>query len=699
MRWQRVARIAIALVAVAFAVVVALGFKRRPAPGVVAPVRADPGAVVEVTGGRVGRFKFSREDMSVDCEKQFVYPDGTTKLMGVTIVTEDRASGRSFTVKGKEGAIGQNESTMVLNGAVQLDASDGMAVRTEHARYASAENMVHAEGPVAFSRGAMTGSGVGMTYDTTADRLAILAQAVVHVAPDAQGAGALDVAAGAATFARREHEIHFEGEVKLQRGEQVLEADMVVAHLSDDEKQIQSLDLRGRSRITMAKPTAGGLQTLASHDMDLTYGPDGQTLEHAVLLEEAAIVLAGDGRSMGRQITAKTIDVALAPDGVTPVALQAKEAVQLTLPAEDTLPARTIRSSVMRADGQPGRGLTHAVFDGAVEYTERGTGVNRIATAGALDVALKPAMAGFQDARFGHAVRFVDGGMTATAAAARYDLDKGMLNLTGSEPGSLTPHVINDKIAVDAKQVDITLAGPRVMATGTVKSVLQPAKSGRAGGATPDTRLPSMFKRDKAVNVTADSLDYSGAANKATYTGKAQLWQDETSVKGQSIVLDDKTGDLTAGGGVATVTVRNELDATQKTQRVRSVATATDFHYDDAAHRTTYTGGAHMISPSGDITAAKIELYLAAGSDDLDRVEAYDTVTLRDRSQTTTGARLTYTTADDRYLVGGTPVKIVDACGRETIGRTLTYLKSTETVVVDGNEQTRTQTKGSGPCP
>ena len=57
MRWQRLLRVVIAVTAVAFAVVVAFAFKRRgPEPVVVAPVRSDPGAVVEVTGGRVGRF-------------------------------------------------------------------------------------------------------------------------------------------------------------------------------------------------------------------------------------------------------------------------------------------------------------------------------------------------------------------------------------------------------------------------------------------------------------------------------------------------------------------------------------------------------------------------------------------------------------------------------------------------------------------
>jgi hypothetical protein len=50
-------------------------------------------------------------------------------------------------------------------------------------------------------------------------------------------------------------------------------------------------------------------------------------------------------------------------------------------------------------------------------------------------------------------------------------------------------------------------------------------------------------------------------------------------------------------------------------------------------------------------------------------------------------------------VVTGTPVKIVDQCQRETIGRTLTFNKGADSIVVDGNAQIRTQTKGgNGNC-
>ena len=97
---------------------------------------------------------------------------------------------------------------------------------------------------------------------------------------------------------------------------------------------------------------------------------------------------------------------------------------------------------------------------------------------------------------------------------------------------------------MDANLVDLTLAGPKLLATGSVKSVIQGAKPGRGG--TAERRVPSMLKEDKPVNVTADALDYDGSASKAVYSGSAQLWQDETSIKGKTIVLDEKTGDVSA---------------------------------------------------------------------------------------------------------------------------------------------------------
>ena len=112
-----------------------------------------------MTGGRVERFKLSRQDVRVAYGRQLTYANGSTKLIDVTITADERAGGRSFTVNGKEADVGQNETTLQMNGDVRLAASDGMTVRTEHASYSDKDGFVRALGPVEFSRGRMTGSG------------------------------------------------------------------------------------------------------------------------------------------------------------------------------------------------------------------------------------------------------------------------------------------------------------------------------------------------------------------------------------------------------------------------------------------------------------------------------------------------------------------------------------------------------------
>jgi LPS export ABC transporter protein LptC len=711
--WQRRARLFIAVFGLIFAVFVAFSFRRRGPASETPPTASIPaGVVVESTGCTLERFTLSRPDLSVKCAKSALYADGTSTLFGVEIATDERNGTRTFTVTAKEGRIGQKESTIALDGDVRLSASDGLTAKTEHATYATSDGTVRAPGPVEFARGRMQGTGVGMTYDKGRDALTLLDQAVVHIAADAQGAGAAEVAAGTATFARRDKFVQFERNVRIQRAGQVIESDTAVAHLSPDEKRIEALDLRANARITASNAAVGGLQSLSGRDMNLKYAANGEVLEHAVITETAVIQLAGEKGKPGRQIAASTIEIGLAPDGSTPTALTGRDKVELTMPAEPNVAERTIKSNVLDAKGEPGRGLTRALFSGSVVYRERGGGVDRGATSGVLDVGLKPGLSTIEDARFSRSVRFEDGTMFALAAAARYDLEKGTLLLSGSEPGAAVPHVVNEQITVDATSVDLILSGPIVKATGNVRSQLQPAKKAgqQPGESGNDVKMPTMLKQDQPVIVVADALDYDGAHAKGVYTGAARLVQSDTTIKSETLVIDDKTGDLTASGGVITTTMLEgtakagsrepgrDADKDKKVNRAPSVATSKDFKYEDVERRLTYTGDAHMNGPEGDMKAAKIELYLKPSGDELERAEAYDALTLREQERTTTGSRLTYTTADEKYVVTGAPVTIVDQCERETTGKTLTFIKATDSIVIDGNQQIRTQTKGGGKC-
>jgi len=66
--------------------------------------------------------------------------------------------------------------------------------------------------------------------------------------------------------------------------------------------------------------------------------------------------------------------------------------------------------------------------------------------------------------------------------------------------------------------------------------------------------------------------------------------------------------------------------------------------------------------------------------------------------RTVTGSQLTHSPAEDKYVVNGAPVRMVDADCQETSGKTLIFWKASDRVLVDGNNEVRGQTKGGGKC-
>src|ERR1044071_6753795 len=91
------------------------------------------------------------------------YEDGSNKMVGLKVKTE--RDGRTFEITGAEGRVGDRESNVDISGNVQVVSSDGLEVRSDHVTYTSADGISRAPGAVAFSRGRMSGTGVGFVYD------------------------------------------------------------------------------------------------------------------------------------------------------------------------------------------------------------------------------------------------------------------------------------------------------------------------------------------------------------------------------------------------------------------------------------------------------------------------------------------------------------------------------------------------------
>jgi LPS export ABC transporter protein LptC len=680
MKWQKRARLIVAIIGIAAAVVVyaTMGERTKLVPAT-APVRIDPKAIIESSGNVVQQVRGTRQDYLIEAERQLTYKGGATKLVGVKITVRNRG-GRDYVVTGREAQAGDNQKELELAGGVQLTASDGFIVKADTATFNQDNGIMTAPGAVTFERDRMTGSGTGMSYDKNADVLSLADQSHVSLR-DEHGNVTMEFTSGKSIFDRMAHTLALDGNVHALHGEQVIDAMRGLGRLTENEQHITDIELRGNSRVV---GSGSGVDSMSARDMNLHYAKDGESLEHARLVGAGAVALTGQNGAPGRQFIGEMLDLILAPDGSLTKAT-GHDNVRLDLPGSPDSPARSIKARTLDAEGAPGKGLTTAKFADNVEYREESSTSSsaRIARSRALTVAL--AEDAISSAVFTGTVKFEEQGLQAAAGEARYDPMKGSLGLTGIE-GGVVPRVSDDQVTIDANVIDVALQGRLMKATGGVKTTLRASKS----------KLPGLLKQDQPANVNANALDYQGASGQAIYTGTATMWQGETAVRADSIAIDQSKGDFVALGNAGSTIV---LDTGV------SIAHAAEIRYADTAHTIAYasmknalgavTAQAQVSGPQGDLRADRIDVILAEKGGHIDRLEAYTNVNMKLTTRTAVGERLTYFSEDERYLMSGAgtkSVKVIEAC-RETTGRTLTFFKSTDRIIVDGNDETRTQTR------
>ena len=688
--WQRQARWVLAVVAIG--VIASVAYTMRPRELAAPPEkieRIDPKAAIETIGGDVIQLKGEQRNLRVEFAAQTTDTEGETKLRGVKIMVDNR-EGRNYVVTGKEAFVGKQESSFDVRGDVRLETSDGLVATSQHATYVDAEKMVRIPGNVKFNRGRMTGTGVGFNYDEQRDTIWILDQADVKFAAEGE-AEAMAFTAGTFRYARRDRYMHFEKTMHMDREGQQIDADSALVRLFPDRDEADYIELRGGSRVT-GSGDATLLRSMNARDINLDYAEDGRTLQHATLAGKADIQVATRSGAGGQRLAGEFMDIGLEPDGSVR-SLSTRDAVTVTLPATKDTPARTIRSTALVAAGTA-QGIRDMTFSEGVEYREPGPKgqAGRTIRSRTLEAVLDPAAGALQEAKFMGSVDFVDGPLHATSSDARYLLTAGTLALTGKEQ---TPHIESDALTIDATAIDVTLNPRKMVAKGNVRSTLLPLK--KTGG-TADTRRPALLGDKEPVNILAEELTYEEALKKADYKGATRLLQGQTQINANTLTLDETKGDLIANGKVITNLVIANTQAEPGAKQKPTIARAEQFTYADQTRVATYTTTVQFDGDQGNLSAGKLALQLAKNDNALERLEADGAVKAVVDRRTVTGTKLSYSPAEEKYVVVGAPVKMIDAECQETSGKTLTFWKASDRVQVDGNNEVRTQTKGGGKC-
>ncbi len=730
--WQRRLRLALGVFIVLFVLGVYLAMRRpAPAPPARRIQKVDPGVQTQVNRGTRTAFQGGKVDYTIDYETILEYTGDATKIRGVKATFLQR-DGRDYQITGDQASVAQDQSSFSISGNVRVTASDGLVLTMQDASYTHAEDVVRAPGRVEFVRGTIRGSGNGMAYDQKRDVLTFADQfEMTDAGQDGEPPG--EVHAGSGVWARADKNMRFERAVTIVRGGQTIEADVAMMYMTPDEQHVQMLQLQGNSRITGAPPVAAPdnappastLRGMHARDINLTYGEDGVKLKEAVLAGDGSVEVASAGTEAATRIVGEFIDFGLEPDGTTMRSLAARGATpdspaRLDLPAQSNTPRRVIRATTIQgpAPGTPaarGRGLTTMRFSQNVVYNEAPAppGQLRTATARMLDLVMQPGFGAVDEARFSGNAHLTEGTtLEATARDARYDVKAGSFEFTGPDDNGGPPFVKDQNQAtIRATRIVVKPDSRKVSASGAVQATIQPAQK-RPDGTT--GRTPGILSQDRPAFAASEELQYDGAASQAVFTSKVQakpskLWQDQGNsiIHALQIAIDDTKGDLTAKGTVSS-TIRLEQTADAKTKRkeqVDTTVTADDMLYQDATRQASYTGHVQMKGGAqGNMKADKAVLFLTPDGKALDHLEANGHVELEDEGtpatgrRKTTGDRLTYKAADESYVVTGKLVKMSEECFGESEGRRLSFWRSIDRMIIDGNAERRTQTKGGQGC-
>ena len=629
MTWQRRARVAVAVIGLGCAA--SLYFLARPrTPPVVDQPQLASRDVKALQQSGAGKFIHHDKDgkpvLELNYGKSFSYADGLSRYEKVHAKFHDGREIFADQVELKGTATdGEGPRNFDFKGNVKVVDKGGATISTATAAYDDATGIVTMPGEVTFTRGRLSGRGIGATYFRDQDFLQILDQASLDVKPDEKSTDTVHATAKTMSFARTQKSMRMEQAVRIIRPSETLEGDSAAFQMTDDEQAIKFLELRGNARVTPGS-TPNPPPRMSAHDITLGFLEDGRTLEHATLTGDASVGLAVEQGT--RSIAAAWIDMFLASDGRTLKSLQARDRVVVELPATKESPARVIKSATLDGQGDD-KGLKLATFDKGVTFEETpvATGPNkptpRTASSRTLVLHLAGQFENIENAEFKQNVVFADGKVKGDGDLGTYDArGKGKLTLRSGEGAAKPPRVSDGSFEVQATTIDVALDSHDLVAKGKVQTFASPSKEKPEPGKT-----TGLFEAGEPVRGFSTELVYTSETKRAVYTGTAkelaELLQKSGTIKAERITVDDSTRNLEAKGNVEQKFRTESKSADGKTpgKPTQQTAKSDSLVYDDAARTATYTGNATMTNEEGLTEGQKITVFLAKEDKSIQRLE------------------------------------------------------------------------------
>jgi lipopolysaccharide export system protein LptA len=253
---------------------------------------------------------------------------------------------------------------------------------------------------------------------------------------------------------------------------------------------------------------------------------------------------------------------------------------------------------------------------------------------------------------------YEEGDRKARAAKATMDADQNLILLdTGARMWDATGSTAADHIRLDQRTGDF-------VAEGNVTSSRLPDKDQKKNS--------EMLSGDDPLQATARKMDSRNRNRQIHYEGAVKMWQGANRIQADVVDvdrnLDPQKRTLVADGHVVTNLWEEPKDDKKKKAAapVLTEVHAAHMVYTEASRLTYYTGGVQLSRPGLQVKSQELRAFLGeAGADSrLDKAYADGAVeifsTSKDRTRTGTGDHAEYYTADQKVILRGSWVRMVE---------------------------------------
>jgi lipopolysaccharide export system protein LptA len=263
--------------------------------------------------------------------------------------------------------------------------------------------------------------------------------------------------------------------------------------------------------------------------------------------------------------------------------------------------------------------------------------------------------------------------------------DRKLWRLTGDARKAAL--VVSGGSRLSADEIEIDREKQIVRGQGKARAVFTPdgQKKVRVTGFVGDPKKPTFGK--------ADLIVLEDAKHVGALSGRASLWQDDSSLFADDITLSDADRTLHATGGVRAVMAPAAAKTPGTEARPASIITAPRLHYRDEDRTAHFEGGVSVTRGGWRASGGESTAWLDKEGQ-VDSVEISGQVKMSDRTtgRSATADKALDTPRQTKTILWGSPARVTDAGGNQVAGAVLTITDRGRSVEITAPEGGKTET-------